>query len=70
MKQADGDTVGAALHTIAEEYIANGEAHKARAVYYSVLTLFPEYEYRSIREAAQTQLKRLDDKEQRKNDLQ
>lgn len=70
LKQADGETAGAAMHTIAEEYIANGEAPKARAVYYSVLTLFPVDEYRSICEAAQTQLKRLDDKEQRKKDLQ
>jgi AICAR transformylase/IMP cyclohydrolase PurH len=70
LKQADGETAGAALHTIAEEYVANGEAHKARAIYYSVLSLFPEDEYRSIREAAQTELKRLDDKEQRTKDLQ
>ncbi len=66
MKQSDGDTADAALHTIAEEYITNGEAHKARAVYYPILTVFQDDEYRSIRETAQTQLKRLDNKEQRK----
>jgi hypothetical protein len=57
------------MHAIAEDYLVNGETDKARAVYYSILTLFADEEYASIRKAAEGRLQGLDEKEQRKKAL-
>ena len=69
LQRSDADTAGATMHTIAEEYLVNGETDKARAIYYSILTLFADEEYASIRKAAEGRLQGLDEKEQRKKAL-
>jgi hypothetical protein len=69
LQRSDADTAGATLHAIAEDYLVNGETDKARAVYYSILTLFADEEYASIRKAAEGRLQGLDEKEQRKKAL-
>ncbi|MCE3224418.1 MAG: hypothetical protein K0S58_2598 [Nitrospira sp.] len=69
LQRSDADTAGATMHTIAEDYLVNGETDKARAVYYSILTLFADEEYASIRKAAEDRLQGLDEKEQRKKML-
>lgn len=66
LQRSDADAAGAAMHVIAEEYLVNGETDKARAIYYSILTLFADEQYASIRKAAESQLQELDDKEKRK----
>lgn len=66
LQRSDADTAGAAMHVIAEEYLVNGETDKARGIYYSILTLFADEQYASIRKAAESRLQELDDKEKRK----
>ena len=70
LQRSDADTAGATMHAIAEEYLVNGETEKARAIYYSVLTLFADEEYASIRKTSEGRLQGLDEKEQRKKTLQ
>ncbi|MGC3972815.1 MAG: hypothetical protein QM771_00325 [Nitrospira sp.] len=69
LQRSDADNAGAAMHAIAEEFLVNGETDKARAVYYSIMTLFADEEYVSIRKTAESQLQELDDKERRKKAL-
>ncbi|HVG03106.1 MAG TPA: hypothetical protein VM842_09455 [Nitrospira sp.] len=69
LQRSDADTAGAAMHAIAEESLVNGETDKARAIYYSVVTLFADEDYASIRKAAESRLQELDQKEQRKKAL-
>ncbi len=69
LQRFDADSAGAAMHAIAEESLVNGETDKARAIYYSIMTLFADEEYASIRKAAESRLQELDEKEQRKKAL-
>ncbi len=69
LQHSDADTAGSTMHTIAEEYLVNGEIDQARAIYYSILTLFTDEDYASIRHAAESRLQELDAKEQRKKAL-
>ena len=69
LQRSDADAAGAAMHAIAEEHLVNGETEKARAIYYSVLTMFADDDYASIRKAAESRLQDLDDKEKRKKAL-
>ena len=70
LQRSDADTAGATMHSIAEEYLINGETDKARAIYYSILTLFTDEESVSIHKAAAARLQELDEREQRKKALQ
>ena len=70
LQRSDVDTAGATMHSIAEEYLTNGETDKARAIYYSILTLFTDEESVSIHKAAAARLQELDEREQRKKALQ
>lgn len=70
LQRSDGETAGATMHTIAEENLANGEIQKARAIYYSILAMFVDEEYASIRKAAENRLHEMDEREQRKKALQ
>jgi hypothetical protein len=69
LQRAEAGTAGATMHTIANDYLVNGETDKARAIYYAILTLFADDEYASIRTAAESRLRELDEKEQRKKAL-
>ena len=69
LQRSDADAAGEAMHAIAEEHLVNGETEKARAIYYSVLTMFADEDYASIRRAAESRLQDLDDKEKRKKAL-
>ncbi|MEP7152846.1 MAG: hypothetical protein ABI856_14140 [Nitrospira sp.] len=69
LQRSDADTSGTAMQAIAEEHLVNGETDKARAIYYSIVTLFAEGEYASTRKAAESRLQELDEKERRKQSL-
>lgn len=70
LQRSDADSAGAAMLAIADESLINGETDKARAIYYSIVTLFADDEYASIRNAAESRLQELDQREQRKKALQ
>lgn len=70
LQRADADRAGAAMQAIAEEFLVNGETDKARAIFYSMMTLFADEEYASLRKTAEGRLQELDEKERRKKALQ
>lgn len=70
LQRFDADSAGAAMQAVAEEFLVNGETDKARAVFYSMMTLFVDEEYATIRKSAERRLQDLDEKEQRKKALQ